>query len=138
MGQDMPCPDLEEVQCECSPWQPLLYCTLPALAKAFGYPAATVQPDMPVPLCCQWCACPGSNTILTLQLQQSVLPQYGPDFKSLRVLVEPQTPQRLHVKISPTSSSKLSSAGLQEGAPSATTGTRWEVPEWLIPRWAGH
>jgi hypothetical protein len=44
------------------------------------------------------------------------LPEYGDSFKQLTVQVIPETPSRLHVKISP--------AGQQ----------RWEVPERVVPR----
>eukprot|EP00878_Enallax_costatus_P021337 GHUV01022586.1.p1 GENE.GHUV01022586.1~~GHUV01022586.1.p1 ORF type:complete len:196 (+),score=41.55 GHUV01022586.1:353-940(+) len=60
------------------------------------------------------------TTELLLQLAQPILPQYGPDYEQLSVLVEAQTPQRVHVKISPTGDS-----------------TRWQVPEFLIPRPGG-
>jgi len=42
--------------------------------------------------------------------------QYGPSFKELEVLVQPQTAHRLYLKITP------------EGQ------QRWQVPETLVPR----
>lgn len=75
------------------------------------------------------CAGPaGASTILNLKLVAAVEPQYGPDFNALTVLLEPQTPQRLHVKISPAAAS---TAGQDVGG---HQGPRWEVPEWLLPR----
>lgn len=73
----------------------------------------------------------GSCTTLTLGLDEPVLPQYGPDFDALTVLVEPQTPQRLHLKISPP-------AANSGGGGHRTNGTnpRWEVPGFLVPRYA--
>eukprot|EP00877_Chromochloris_zofingiensis_P000355 jgi/Chrzof1/1031/Cz01g37220.t1 len=58
----------------------------------------------------------GPNTTLQLQLLKQILPELGRDFTDLTVAVEYQSPQRLHVKITPV--------GVQ----------RWEVPENLIPR----
>eukprot|EP00877_Chromochloris_zofingiensis_P000332 jgi/Chrzof1/1029/Cz01g37200.t1 len=58
----------------------------------------------------------GPNAKLQLQLLKQILPALGQDFSKLTVAVEYQTPQRLHVKITPV--------GVQ----------RWEVPENLIPR----
>jgi hypothetical protein len=43
--------------------------------------------------------------------------QYGPSFKQLDVLVQPQTADRLYVKIAP------------EGQ------QRWTVPEYIVPRY---
>jgi hypothetical protein len=58
-----------------------------------------------------------------------VLPQYGPDFDALTVLVEPQTPQRLHLKISPPAATTASSSSSSNETP-----PWWEVPGFLIPR----
>jgi hypothetical protein len=55
---------------------------------------------------------------MLLRVAQPVLAQYGRDIDVLRALVEPQTPQRLHIKIGP-----------------ADDENRWEVPEFLIPRY---
>lgn len=70
----------------------------------------------------------------------------------LDVVVEPQTPQRLHVKIGPVDGGISSSGSGSSGSDSSgtqSTGTsdssdaqdrtvagspRWEVPTWLIPR----
>jgi hypothetical protein len=70
----------------------------------------------------------GASTTLTLNLVAPVEPQYGPDFTTLTVLLEPQTPQRLHVKISPAGGSTAAEGG------NGQQGSRWEVPEWLLPR----
>lgn len=82
---------------------------------------------VPLPLHLQ-----GSCTTLTLGLDEPVLPRYGRDFDALTVLVEPQTPQRLHLKISPPAADSSGGGG------SRTNGTnpRWEVPGFLVPRYA--
>lgn len=54
---------------------------------------------------------------LDLTLVTEHLPEYGDSFKQLTVQVSPETPYRLHVKISP--------AGEQG---------RWEVPQKVVPR----
>jgi hypothetical protein len=77
-----------------------------------------------------WPGPAGASTTLTLKLVAPVEPQYGPDFKALTVLLEPQTPQRLHVKISPAADS---TAGEDEGV-GRQQAPRWEVPEWLLTR----
>lgn len=77
---------------------------------------------------------PGSTTRLALQLAAAVLPQYGPDCAALEVLLEAQTPQRLHVKISPRDSSSRGASGSRPKAEGAACSNRWEVPDWLIPR----
>eukprot|EP00775_Hariotina_reticulata_P012670 gene12670-12797_t len=59
----------------------------------------------------------GAGSNLLLSLAQPILAQFGPDFDRLRVTVEPQTLQRLHIKISP-----------------ADDESRWEVSEFLVPR----
>jgi hypothetical protein len=51
-----------------------------------------------------------------LDLQKDVLHQYGPSFKQLTLQVTPETPSRLHVKVSPT--------GMK----------RWEVPASIVQR----
>jgi hypothetical protein len=56
----------------------------------------------------------GFSSKLTLSKDQQL--QYGPSFKQLDVLVQPQTADRLYVKIAP------------EGQ------QRWTVPESIVPR----
>lgn len=75
----------------------------------------------------------GSCTTLTLGLDEPVMPQYGPDFGALTVLVEPQTPQRLQLTISPPAANSSSSGG---GRLTNGTNPRWEVPGFLVPRYA--
>jgi hypothetical protein len=58
----------------------------------------------------------GAATTLQLNLSSPQLQQYGPDFQQLTMVVEQQTPTRLHIKILPA------------GTP------RWEIPSSLIPR----
>jgi hypothetical protein len=79
-------------------------------------------PAVAAPTCSAGCAGRGTSgnasQLLLLQLAQSVLPHFGADIERLAVVVELQTPQRLHVKISPA----------------APAPPRWEVPAWLMPR----
>lgn len=56
------------------------------------------------------------STQLALSHDQQL--QYGPSFKQLDVLVQPQTAERLYVKIAPQ--------GQQQ--------QRWTVPEYIVPR----
>jgi hypothetical protein len=67
-------------------------------------------------LCCYYCSTGPLQSEIDLALVNEHLPEYGDSFKQLTVQVMPETPTRLHVKISP--------AGQQ----------RWEVPEKVVPR----
>lgn len=60
----------------------------------------------------------GFSTQLALSRDQQL--QYGPSFKQLDVLVQPQTAERLYVKIAPPQRQQQQQ--------------RWTVPEYIVPR----